>query len=67
MLLELILKFELLNLVIKSFRLEHDFKKAFCQDIDISTKDTSYLPPYCKFGNFREDIIFAKLRICEVS
>ena len=22
---------------------------------------------YCKFGNFREDIIFAKLRICEVS
>ena len=22
---------------------------------------------YCKFGNFREDFIFAKLRICEVS
>ena len=21
---------------------------------------------YCKFGNFREDFIFAKLRICEV-
>ena len=24
-------------------------------------------PSYCKFGNFREDFIFAKLRICEVS
>ena len=23
--------------------------------------------PYCKFGNFRQDFIFAKLRICEVS
>ena len=22
---------------------------------------------YCKFGNFREGVIFAKLRICEVS
>ena len=22
---------------------------------------------YCKFGNFREDLIFEKLRICEVS
>ena len=22
---------------------------------------------YCKFGNFCEDFIFAKLRICEVS
>ena len=22
---------------------------------------------YCKFGNFREDFIFAKLCICEVS
>ena len=22
---------------------------------------------YCKFGNFRESLIFAKLRICEVS
>ena len=22
---------------------------------------------YCKFGNFREGIIFAKLRLCEVS
>ena len=22
---------------------------------------------YCKFGNFREGFIFAKLRICEVS
>ena len=22
---------------------------------------------YCKFGNFREDFIFAKLRVCGVS
>ena len=22
---------------------------------------------YCKFGNFHEDFIFAKLRICEIS
>ena len=26
-----------------------------------------FLAEYCKFGNFREDFIFAKLRICEVS
>ena len=26
-----------------------------------------YSGKYCKFGNFREDLIFAKLRICEVS
>ena len=30
-----------------------------------SRADNKYY--YCKFGNFREDFIFAKLRTCEVS
>ena len=34
-------------------RLTHSYQ---CQSVD-----------YCKFGNFREHFIFAKLRICEVS
>ena len=29
-------------------------------------KTKNNIRTYCKFGNFREDFIFAKLRICEV-
>ena len=39
--------------------------KVFLDDDDGEDKQKNYV--YCKFGNFREDFIFSKLRISEVS